>query len=141
VQRHMGAPEDGACADGEILLAGVAAVESTLAGRDALHALAGRADGPLGPQAGFQIQPRRLLVWELLEELEGADGYVVVHGNPSIRGSYYPPLERGSQVYNSPKKTRLGNTATRIKTCSYPHKQAIGAANRRLPKGTTFSPS
>ncbi len=24
---------------------------------------------------------------------------------------------------------------------SYPHKQDIGAANRRLPKGTTFSPS
>ncbi len=101
VQGDMRAPEDGASADGEVLLAGVAAVKAIFPGRDALPALAGRANRPLWPQAPLKVLPGRLLIGESLEKLEGADGYVVVHGLLLGIELNYALANQGSQVYNS----------------------------------------
>jgi hypothetical protein len=75
----MGPLKDGPGPDGEILFAGVAAVEAAFPRGDAVALLADRADRPLRPAACFQVHARGLLVREHLEKLEGADGEFVVH--------------------------------------------------------------
>ena len=85
VQRHMGPLEDGPGADGEILLAGVAAVEAARPAGDALSAVADRANLTVRPAAALQVQPCCFLIREHLEKLEGADGQIVIHaGFPSF---------------------------------------------------------
>jgi hypothetical protein len=64
--------KDGCRADSEVQLALVAAVETTLASRDAITTSTGRADCSLRPEARFQVNPCCLLVGEHREELEGA---------------------------------------------------------------------
>ena len=102
MQRNMGPLEYGPGADGEIQLAGVAAVETVLAGGDALHFGAARALHAFGPNPALHIQAGGLLVREQAEKLENADGGFVVHGrNPAGIWGYSAPDRQGSQVYNS----------------------------------------
>ena len=74
VQGDVAALEDRPCTDREIEGTGIAAVEANLGlFPDALPALTLRAERAIGPEAGFQIEPRRLRRGEHLEKLEGAD--------------------------------------------------------------------
>ena len=63
--------ENGCCPNGEVQLASIAAVESTLASRDAILAGASRAGNPVRPKTGFKINPCCLLVGEHCEKLKG----------------------------------------------------------------------
>jgi hypothetical protein len=67
----MGPLENRCCADGEIQLALIAAVEATLASRDAILTGASWAGNPIRPKAGLKVNPRCLLVGEHCEKLEG----------------------------------------------------------------------
>lgn len=58
---------------GEVQLAGVAAVVSALAGRDALAVLALRAFDAVRPQTAFEIGASARLIGEGLEQLERAN--------------------------------------------------------------------
>jgi hypothetical protein len=69
----MGPFKYGSRSDGEIQLAGIAAIEATLAGSDALIAQAHCALWSFWPQARFKVNTSSLLIGEHLEELEGAD--------------------------------------------------------------------
>src|SRR5208282_4632810 len=74
VKGNVAALEDRACADREIQLAGVAAIEANLwLLADAFTAFALRAERAVRPEARFQIKPRRLSGREHLEKLECAD--------------------------------------------------------------------
>ena len=74
VQRNMAALEDRSCADREVKGTGIAAIEANLGLlADAFTALALRAERAIGPEARFQIDPRRLGGREHLEKMEGAD--------------------------------------------------------------------
>ena len=68
----MRAPEDRTSPHREVQLAGVAAIEATLAGRDALTALAGRALDPIRPQPVFDVLSSRLFIRESFKQLERA---------------------------------------------------------------------
>ncbi len=94
--------EDRPGADGEILFALVAAVEATLARRDALAEAAVRTTDAVRPQTAFEVDPRRLLVREHLEKLEGRNG-ALAHGTSPCSARDYHRSGRGSQVYNSHK--------------------------------------
>src|SRR3990167_8571315 len=85
VQGNMGPLEDGPGPDGEVLFAGVAAVEAAFADGDPVTLGADRADRPLRPAARFQVHTRGLLIREHLEKLEGADGEFVVHDSLHLR--------------------------------------------------------
>ena len=75
----MSALEDRAGADGEIQLAGIAAVVTTFPYRDTLTVFALRTPNALRPQARFKVLPRRLTVGEHLKELDEANRDVIVH--------------------------------------------------------------
>ena len=66
--------KDGASADCEVLLAGIAAIEALRARSDALRLLAMRADGPTRPAARLHVSPGRHLVRIHLGKLIEADG-------------------------------------------------------------------
>src|SRR5579872_460889 len=76
LQRNFAALKDRAGADREIKIAASVATVEAGAGtlRDALTAFAIRATDPVRPQARLQVEPRRFLVGEGLEKLEGGDG-------------------------------------------------------------------
>lgn len=73
VQRDMAALEDGRGANGEVRLAGIAAVEAALARGDPLGLVAGRADGAVRPPLTLHVDPRGFRVGEHLEKLERGD--------------------------------------------------------------------
>src|SRR5208282_5220233 len=74
VKGNVAALEDRACADREIQLAEIAAIEANLwLLADAFTAFALRAERAVRPEARFQIKPRRLSGREHLEKLECAD--------------------------------------------------------------------
>ncbi len=73
VQRNMRPLEDRSRADREVQLAGIAAVESALAGGDPLADFAGRADDAIHPETGLKVKTGGFLVGEHLEQLEGTD--------------------------------------------------------------------
>src|SRR5574337_313432 len=85
MERNVAALEDRPGPDGEVLLAGVTAVEAATARRDALAARTDRALDAIGPTARFQVHARGLLVREHLEKLQGADGYFVFNDLLLIR--------------------------------------------------------
>ena len=64
--------KDGASADGEVLLALVAAIEAALAGRDAILAAACWADRAIRPQTRFEVKPCGLRVWNQGKEFKSA---------------------------------------------------------------------
>src|SRR5208282_6491537 len=83
VKGNVAALEDRACADREIQLAGVAAIEANLwLLADAFTAFALRAERAVRPEARFQIKPRRLSGREHLEKLECADCALAHRGFP-----------------------------------------------------------
>lgn len=63
--------ENRPCTDCEIQLASIAAIEATLASRDAILTGASRAGDPIRPKAGLKVKPCCLLVGEHCEKLEG----------------------------------------------------------------------
>ena len=81
VKRDMRALENGPSANGEIFGALVAAVVTGhLAHRDPITQSTYWAMRAFGPEPGFQIQASAVLIGKHLKQLEGADGYVVIHG-------------------------------------------------------------
>ena len=74
VQGDVRPLKDRARADGEVRLAGVAAIEAALAGRDALRLVAAGANRPIRPTLAFHVDPRGLRVGEHLEQFKGGDG-------------------------------------------------------------------
>src|SRR5208337_2252611 len=74
VQGDVAALENGPGADREVKLALIAAVEASLAGRDAILTGAGWASYAFGPEARFQVDSCCLLIGEHLEKLKCADG-------------------------------------------------------------------
>ena len=98
MQRNMRPFEDRACTDREINLAGVAAVEATLARGDVLFCFAGRAGNAVRPDAGFQKEPSRFRSREHLEQLESrycafAHGFNVLDSRTLVKGiKYIVPL-------------------------------------------------
>lgn len=94
MQRNVAALKDRASTDREIKLAGVAAVEATLARGDVLFRFTGRAGNALRPDAGFQKKPSRFRSREHLEKLEGrycafAHGLNVLDSLTSVKGVKY----------------------------------------------------
>jgi len=94
VQGNVAALKDRACADREIELTGVAAVETTLARGDVLFGFARRADNAVLPDAGFQKKPSRFRIGEHLEKLEGrncafAHGLNVLDSRTFVKGVNY----------------------------------------------------
>ena len=79
VQRNVAALEYRAGAHREVLLALVAAVEAALPRRDPLAQAADRAARAIRPKPAFKVDPRRLLVREHREKLEGRNG-ALAHG-------------------------------------------------------------
>lgn len=73
MQRNMGPLEYGPGADGEVLVAVIAAVESILPSCDVRSRPADRASHAVLPPPTFQVQPGSFLVREHLEKLERAD--------------------------------------------------------------------
>jgi hypothetical protein len=73
VKRNMGTLKDGSRSDGEVDLAGIAAIEAALAGSDSFAGLASRTDSTIGPKPRFQIEPCGLRIGKHLEQLERAD--------------------------------------------------------------------
>jgi hypothetical protein len=63
----MGALEHRPCADGEIKLAGIAAVEAAFACCNALRALAAGAYGTIGPEALLKVGDGARLIWKPVE--------------------------------------------------------------------------
>lgn len=94
VQGNMRPLKDSARPDREILFTGVAAIEATLASRDAFRAFADRTNDAIRPQAGFQVETSRYRVGNHLKQLKG--GYCA-----STHAENLPRINRGSQVYNS----------------------------------------
>lgn len=74
MQRNVRALEDRAGANGEILLALVAAVIAALAGRDPIAETAVRAANAIRPEPSFEVDPRSFLIGKHLEKLEGRNG-------------------------------------------------------------------
>ncbi len=70
VQGDVAALKNGAGPDGEVFIAGVAAIEASLARADTLAGIADGANGTIRPQARLQIEPRRFRVWKHLKDLE-----------------------------------------------------------------------
>jgi hypothetical protein len=73
VERHMRPLKDCASANRKVSLASVAAVEPTLAGRNAFPSRACRASHTIRPKSRFQIEPRGFRIWDQVEQLECAD--------------------------------------------------------------------
>jgi hypothetical protein len=73
MQRDVTALEDRPGADREVNLALIAAVETSLARRDAIPTRAGRASRSLGPETAFEVCPGRLFVREHLKQFERAN--------------------------------------------------------------------
>lgn len=73
VKRNVGPLENRSRADGEVQLASVAAVVSSLPHGDAGRRFALRTKRASGPETAFEVFPRRLFVRENLEQLESAD--------------------------------------------------------------------
>jgi hypothetical protein len=69
----MCALEDGPGADREVKLAFVAAVEASLAGRDAVLTGASWARNTFRPKTTLKVDAGGFFVWKHLEKLEGAD--------------------------------------------------------------------
>lgn len=84
MQRHMRPLEDRPRAHREIQLAGVAAVEAALAGRNPLALGAGRTRRALGPQPRFQVRPGRVLIGKHRKELKRADRDLVHSQSPLL---------------------------------------------------------
>src|SRR5579864_100358 len=82
VQWNVAALHDRAGANSEVLRALVAAVVAVLARRDPVQTSADRATRTGGPQPRLKVDAGRLVVREHLEQLECADGGVVVHSAP-----------------------------------------------------------
>jgi hypothetical protein len=82
-------------ADGEILLALVAAVEAALTLRDPLAKAADRAADAVRPEPAFKIDPGGLLVRKHCEKLEGRNG-AAGHRQPLSFSSKYSDSWRGS---------------------------------------------
>lgn len=107
VQRYLRPLKYRAGADGEIKQASVAAIETTLAGADALCFATGRADSPVRPATALKVSDRTVLIGEHLKQLESRYGGFGHSINPSISVSYCSDkkittrLRFGSQVYNS----------------------------------------
>ena len=113
VQGDVAALEDRACTDCEINLAGVAAVEATLARGDVLFRFAGRAGNAVRPDAGLQKEPSRFRSRKHLEKLEGrncafAHGFNVLDSRTLVQGiKYIVPNRKGHglfvpEVFRSP---------------------------------------
>jgi hypothetical protein len=100
MQRNVRPLENRTSANREILFALVAAIEAALARRDALAKPADRAADAVRPEAAFEINPRRLLIREHCEKLEGRNG-AAGHRQALVFYRQYGGLRRGSQVYNS----------------------------------------
>ena len=81
VQLDVAALEDGPGANGEVLFTLVAAVVAAPTSRDAVAQAADRAAAAVRPEARFEVEPRRFLVREHLEQFHGADGESVIHGS------------------------------------------------------------
>ena len=73
VQRNVRPLENCAGADREVLFALIATIETFLAGRDPLAKSANWAARSIRPKATFKVDPRRPLVGEHLEKLEGGN--------------------------------------------------------------------
>lgn len=73
VKRDMGTLKDGSRSDGEVQLAGIAAVVPTLTGSHSLAGFASWTGSTIGPKPRFQIEPSRLRIGEHLKQLERAD--------------------------------------------------------------------
>jgi len=83
--------EDSSRAHSEVQLALIAAVETALASGNAFLSCTGRASCSIRPKAGLKVNPRRLLVGEHCEKLEGRN-CALAHGlivDNSLEGVKY----------------------------------------------------
>lgn len=71
--------ENRCCPHREVQFASIAAIEATLASRDAILTRASWAGNPIRPEAGLKVKPCCLLVGEHCEKLKGAD-CALAHG-------------------------------------------------------------
>lgn len=94
VKRDMRTLEDGSGTDCEVKLALIAAVKTSLAGSNAVLSGASRAGDAFRPEARFKVEPRRGLIGEHLEQLEGADCGAAHLGNLFHRGDFIEPTVR-----------------------------------------------
>ena len=82
--------EDGSRPNREVQLTLVAAVISALPRGDPVLTRASRAGNAVGPEAGFEIDPRGFLIGEHCEELEGrncalAHGLIVDNSREGVK--------------------------------------------------------
>lgn len=103
VQRNMRALEYRTSANGEILLALIAAIIAAFARRDAVCQATNWAARTVGPEPRFQIGPRAFLIRKHLEKLESADSQLVVHGLLLVYGLTVRHKSEGVK-YIIPKK-------------------------------------
>ena len=94
MKRNMRPLEDGASADREVQLAGIATIESTLPSGDSLLALAGRAGNAILPEPGFEIQPGGFRVGVHLKQLKRAycafaHGLNILYSRTLVKGIKY----------------------------------------------------
>jgi len=103
VQRNVAALEYRPGAHRKVFLALDALIKTvfTLPGRDPLAQAAHWATRTVGPQSGFDIDPRGLLIREPLEQLERRNS-ALGHGLSLNFWEKCSPKKRWSQVYNSP---------------------------------------
>src|ERR1035441_965963 len=93
--------ENRARANGKIQIALVAAIETILAGRNAILTTASRANNAIRPKPGFKIRPGRNLIWNQCEKFKGANR-ALAHTRP-LHYENHSKKVSGSQVYNSQK--------------------------------------
>lgn len=100
MQRNMRPFEDRAGANGEILLAMIAAIVAALADSDPIAHAANGTKRTFGPKPAFEVHPCTLLVREHLEKLKGRNR-ALAHGLTHSSSRNYSAQERGSQVCKS----------------------------------------
>ena len=100
VQRNVRPLENRSGSNREVLFALIAAIKSARPNRNTFAKPTNRAARAIRPEAAFEINPRRLLVGEHLEKLEGRNCALGHRATPWLRTKNGIKLA-GSQVYNS----------------------------------------
>src|SRR5574337_535447 len=106
VQWDVRSLEDSTSASGEVLGAGVAAVETTTLARGDAVASADRALHPIRPETTFQVDASAFVVGEECEELERRDGDFVVNPFTSVWITNKPRLPVRGRI---PQANRTAN--------------------------------
>ena len=150
IEWNVRTPEDGVRAYREIPFAQVAAVETILAGGNALAAVALGTNRAVRPQAGFEVFPSGFYVGDKVEKFFGTDCQAVVHGLNSLVDSDIIPEMIGGVNWIIPetKGSRFSSfgggamdaalSSVKILLRKNPFTEAIGAASGVFETSTVY---